>query len=398
MGGYRKDNSCFKFLIMLSEKEISRYSRHLLLPEIGNEGQAKLKGSRVLVIGAGGLGCPVLMYLAAAGVGKIGIVDFDIVDETNLQRQILFDAADIGSSKSEIAKQKLSKQNPLIEIESIQQKLTNQNALDIFSGYDIIVDGTDNFSTRYLVSDACVLLGKTLVSGSIFKFQGQISVFNFKNANGEFGPTYRCLFPTPPPPGSMTSCSEAGVLGVLPGITGTLMATEVIKIIVGIGEVLSGKLLMMDALTMNFQTIQIERNTEAIRSAPQNEKEFKKTDYDHFCGIEEKNFVAKEISARELFEMISSKANFQLLDVREPNEQPVVSELNGLKIPLGEIEQHAEKISRDKKVIVICRSGNRSKKAIEVLSKKFDFKNLYNLRGGVAAWLQTIPEKQKVLL
>ena len=260
MGGYRKDNIRGKFLIMLTEKEISRYSRHLLLPEIGHEGQQKLKNARVLVIGAGGLGCPVLMYLVAAGVGKIGIVDFDRVDETNLQRQVLFDVADIGSSKSEVAKHKLSGQNPLIEIESIQQRVTNQNAIGIFSGYDIVVDGTDNFSTRYLVNDACVLLDKTLVSGSIFKFQGQISVFNFKNEKGERGPTYRCLFPTPPPSGSILSCSETGVLGVLPGILGTLMANEVIKIIAGIGEVLSGKVLLIDALTMNFQTITIARS------------------------------------------------------------------------------------------------------------------------------------------
>ncbi|MBI4931465.1 MAG: molybdopterin-synthase adenylyltransferase MoeB [Bacteroidetes bacterium] len=380
---------------MLSEKEITRYSRHLLLPEIGIEGQEKIKNSKVLIIGAGGLGCSVLMYLTAAGVGKIGIIDFDTVDETNLQRQVLYDINDVGQLKSEIAKYKLSKQNPLIEIESINSKLSTQNAIEIFSEYTIIVDGTDNFSTRYMVNDACVLSGKTLVSGSIFKFQGQVSVFNYQNSKKEFGPTYRCLFASPPPAESAPSCSEIGVMGVLPGIIGTLMANEVIKIIASIGKTLSGKILLVDSLTMNFHTIAIERNPEAIKSAPQSAEAFRKTDYDYFCGIKNNKPPIREISSEKLFSLIASEEKIQLLDVREPNEMPEVSELNDLKVPLGEIEKHIHKIYRDKKVIVICRSGNRSRKAIELLYEKFGFQNLYNLKGGVMEWIKIFGEKQK---
>ena len=369
---------------MLSDKEITRYDRHLILPEIGETGQQKLKNARVLVIGAGGLGCPVLMYLAAAGIGKIGIVDFDIVDESNLQRQILFETSDIGKLKAETAKQNLLKQNPLIEVESISAKFSNQNALEIFSGYDLVVDGTDNFSTRYLVNDACLLVGKTFVSGSIFKFNGQLSVFNFKS-----GPTFRCLFPSPPSPESAPSCSETGVLGVLPGMIGTLMANEVIKIVTGIGNILSGKVLLVDALTMNFQTVAIERNAEAVAATPKNEEEFKKIDYDLFCGIKKPDAALQEISAEELRALILSDGKIQLLDVREENEQPLIPELAGLRIPLREIEFHSQRISRDKKVIAFCQSGARSRKAVELLSAKFGFQNLYNLRGGLLQWVKT---------
>jgi len=373
---------------MLTEQEISRYSRHLLLSEIGIAGQEKLKAAKVLVIGAGGLGCPVLMYLSAAGVGKIGIVDFDTVDETNLQRQVLYDATDVGRSKAEAAKQKLSKQNLLIEIKSIHNKLSTENALELFSEYDIIVDGTDSFSTRYLVNDACVLCGKTLVSGSIFKFQGQVSVFNFRNLKGDLGPTYRCLFPTPPSLGESPSCAEIGVLSVLPGIIGSLMANEVIKIITTIGEVLSGKVLLVDSLTMNFQTIQIDRNEKVVGSAPQNAEAFGKMDYDLFCGIKNDSGSFKEVTAQELVAILSAKENIQLLDVRELNELPEVSALDGLKIPLGKIEDHAVLLSRKKKIVVFCRSGVRSRKAIELLSGKLGFQNLYNLKGGVLEWIK----------
>lgn len=380
---------------MLTEKEIVRYSRHLLLSEIGTEGQEKLKKARVLVVGAGGLGCPVLLYLTAAGVGTIGIVDDDSVDETNLQRQVLFNTEDVGHKKADVAKKKLQLQNPNVNLVSYLSCLTTANALEIFSDYDIIVDGTDNFSTRYMVNDACVLLGKTLVSGSIFKFQGQVSVFNFQNRNGELGPTYRCLFPSPPLPESTPSCSEVGVIGVLPGIIGTFMANEVIKISTHIGEILFGKILLFDALTMSFQTVEVKRNPEAIKSAPQNAEEFCKTDYDFFCGIKNTKYRAKEISAEELFALISSKEKIQLLDVRERNEQPEVSVLNDFKIPLGEIANHTEKISRDKKVIVICRSGTRSKKAVELLTEKFGIQNLFVLKGGVTEWVKIFSEKQK---
>jgi molybdopterin/thiamine biosynthesis adenylyltransferase/rhodanese-related sulfurtransferase len=355
----------------------------LLLSEIGEPGQEKLKNSKVLVIGAGGLGCPVLMYLAAAGVGKIGIVDFDRVEESNLQRQVLFDVSDVGKFKADLAAQKLLRQNPLIEIISIPEKLTVQNALEIFSGYDIIVDGTDNFSTRYLVNDACVLSGKTLVSGSVFRFQGQISVFNFGN-----GPTYRCVFPSPPSAGSSLSCSEVGVLGVLPGIIGSLMANEVIKMITGTGEVLSGRLLLVDSLSMNFQEVTIQRNEEAIKTIPTNKDAFLKMDYELFCGIKKNTTMFKEISAEELSQMISAKENIQILDVREPNEQPEAPALKELQIPFGQIESHIDKIDKAKKVIVFCRSGGRSRKAIELLSGKYGFQNLYNLKGGVMEWIK----------
>ena len=366
---------------MLTEKEISRYSRHLLLPEIGKEGQEKLKNSSVLVIGAGGLGCPVLSYLTAAGIGKIGILDFDIVDESNLQRQVLYGINDIGKSKSEIAKQKLAGQNPLIEIESFNSKLSTQNALEIFSKYNIIVDGTDNFATRYMINDACVLLGKSLVSGSIYKFQGQVSVFNLQNTPVA-GPTYRCLFPSPPPAKSAPSCSEIGVMGVLPGIIGTFMANEVIKIITAIGEILSGKVLLVDALSMVFHKITLERNPLAIQSAPQNAEEFRKMNYDYFCGTQGNNIPIRDILPSELLSLLSSKENIQVIDVREPNEQPEITEFNHLKIPLGEIEKHVGSIDKEHRVIVICRSGIRSRKAIELLSGKYGFQNLYNLKGG----------------
>ncbi len=368
---------------MLTEKEIARYSRHLLLPEIGTAGQEKLKSARVLVLGAGGLGCPVLQYLAAAGIGKIGVLDFDKVDESNLQRQVLYDTQDVSTPKAEAAKQKLSRQNPLIDIESLCERLTIKNALSIFANYDLIVDGTDNFSTRYLVNDACGLLGKPFISGAIFKFSGQVSVFNFKQ-----GPTYRCLFPAPPEPGSVPGCSETGVLGVLPGIIGTLMANEAIKLITGTGDLLSGKLLMVDALSLNFQTLSIKRNEEALGQVPKNAEEFMKQDYDLFCGLKKKDSLFKEISAAELHRLIYAKENIQLLDVRDKNELPLLPELKDLHIPLKEIHSHPEKISRDKKVIVFCRSGARSRKAIELLSDKFGFQNLYNLKGGAMEWQQ----------
>lgn len=373
---------------MLTEKELSRYNRHLLLPEIGSAGQERLKGARVLMIGAGGLGCPVLMYLVAAGVGKIGIVDFDVVDESNLQRQVLFETDDIGKLKAESAGRKLSRQNPLIEIVSIPKKLSTQNALELFSGYDIIVDGTDNFSTRYLVNDACLLLGKPLVSGSIFKFQGQISVFNMKDGKGVSGPTYRCLFPSPPQAGSVPSCSEVGVMGVLPGIIGSIMANETIKIITGIGGVLSGRILLVDSLSMKVSTVEIERNPEAIQTAPKNAMEFQKMNYELFCGVGGDTSSVREISVSELAALLASGEDIQLLDVREINEQPVVPELMHLNIPLGELEKKRDMISRDKKVVVFCRSGARSRKAIELLSRDSGFLNLYNLKGGVMEWIK----------
>ncbi len=267
---------------MLSKEEISRYNRHLILPGFGVQSQEKLKQSKVLVIGAGGLGCPVLLYLTAAGVGEIGIVDFDTVEESNLQRQVLFTVNDIGKPKAEVAAAKLSLQNQFIKFNTYSLRLENKSALAIFPEYDIIIDGTDNFATRYLVNDACVLLGKPLVHGAIYKFEGQVSVFNYTDRSGKTGPSYRCLFPVPPAAGSVANCSEIGVLGVLPGIIGTLQATEAIKLITGIGEPLSGKLMLFDALTMNSTLVKINRNQARVNDVPKDTAAFLKTDYDFF--------------------------------------------------------------------------------------------------------------------
>lgn len=355
---------------MLSKEELKRYSRHIILPEIGTKGQEKLKQAKVLVIGAGGLGCPVLQYLTAAGVGTIGIIDFDVVDETNLQRQILFDVKDIGKSKVDIAKQKLSGQNPYINFNIYNTKLTKDNALNIFKDYDIIVDGSDNFPTRYLVNDACVMSGTTLVFGSIFKFEGQVSVFNY---NG--GPTYRCLFPQPPGPQDAPNCSEIGVLGVLPGIIGCLQANETIKIITGIGEPLSGKLLIFDALTLNTNILEFSPIKENF-----NIKEL--IDYDNFCAD---GGEVKEITVSELKKKLDDKENIQIIDVREEFEYEICN-LGGELIPLGDIVNNMDDISKDKEVVILCHHGNRSAQAIKRLTKEFGFDNLLNLKGGIHAW------------
>ncbi len=373
---------------MLNKEEIARYSRHLLLPEIGIAGQEKFKNAKVLVIGAGGLGCPALLYLTAMGVGEIGIIDFDKVEESNLQRQILYAAEDIGKLKADAAVSKLSKQNPFVKFNSYPVRIDNQNAMALFSEYDIIIDGTDNFATRYLVNDVCVLMNKPLIYGSIHKFEGQVSVLNYTDNSGQSGPTYRCLFPTPPISGSVLNCSEMGVLGVLPGIIGTLQATEAIKIIAGIGEPLSGKLLLFDALTMSFQIIEIARNNEWINVAPKNREELLKTDYEYFCGNKNMESSLKSISVNELKLIFENNVKIQLLDVREPFEEPKINELIDLQIPLAELQNQSHLISKNKKVIVFCKSGSRSKRAIEMLEKDFGFTNLHTLEGGVMAWLK----------
>jgi len=355
---------------MLSKEELKRYSRHVILPEIGTKGQEELKQARVLVIGAGGLGCPVLQYLTAAGVGTIGIIDFDVVDETNLQRQILFDVKDIGKSKVEIAKQKLSEQNPYINFNVYNTKLTKDNALNIFKDYDIIVDGSDNFPTRYLVNDACVIVGKPLVFGSIFKFEGQVSVFNY---NG--GPTYRCLFPQPPGPQDAPNCSEIGVLGVLPGIIGCLQANETIKIITGIGEPLSGKLLVFDALTLNTNVLEFSPVKENFNVT-------ELIDYETFC---ESGDEIKEITVSELKKKFDDRENLQIIDVREEFEYEICN-LGGELLPLNSISNKIDTISKDKPVIVHCHHGGRSAQAINILKEKFEFDNLLNLKGGIHAW------------
>jgi len=350
--------------MQLSNDELKRYNRHIILQEIGKVGQEKLKSAKVLVAGCGGLGCPVLLYLAAAGIGNLGLVDFDTVSESNLQRQILYSAEDIGKSKVAVAKQKLEKQNPFINVNAYNLKLDKTNVLDLLNNYDIIVDGTDNFSSRYLLNDACVMLGKPLVSGSVFKFEGQVTVFNFQD-----GPTYRCLYPEPPAPGEMPSCNDIGVVGVIPGIIGLLQANEVIKIMIGAGEILSGKLLTIDALSMQFNLFSFE--TDSKNKTIETLKE-----YDELCGLN-----IKEITKDELQQMIERKVNFQLIDVREPDEYKEKN-IGGELIPLKTLTDNIHRFSKDKTIIVHCRSGERSKKAIQILLQN-GFQNVYNLKNGL---------------
>lgn len=341
------------------------------------DGQLLLKNAKVLVVGTGGLGCPVLQYLTAAGVGKIGILDFDVVDESNLQRQVLFDTNDIGDYKADVAAKKLSLQNPHVQFDIINQKIDSNNAVEIVEPYDIIVDGSDNFQTRYLMNDISVLLNKVLVHGSIFKFDGQVSVFNL---NG--GPTYRCLFPSPPVAGSVPSCSQIGVIGVLPGIIGSLMAAEVIKVITGIGEPLTGKLLTFDALTMTSQVIKFRKNTEIVITDL--------IDYDSFCGSNSSDIEVPTLSVDKLNDLILSQAAIQLIDVREGHEVKVCQLENSIHIPLSELLKSINKLSRDQKVVVYCHFGNRSKEAVKMLIDDYGFNNIYSLEGGIDDWAMEI--------
>lgn len=366
-----------------SRDELERYSRHLILPEFNIEGQRKLKGAKVLIVGAGGLGCPMLLYLAAAGVGTIGIVDFDVVDKSNLQRQVLFTLEDIGMPKATTAANRLYKLNPDITIRTFNTRLTSENALEIIREFDLVADGTDNFPTRYLVNDACVILNKPNVHGSIFRFEGQVSVFNYQYKDGSTGPQYRDIFPSPPPPGLVPNCAEGGVLGVLPGIIGSLQASEIIKVIAEIGDPLAGKLFIMDALTFETRTLK-------IRKDPNLSPITKLIDYEDFCGISPQNEIeTPEISVVELKNMIDAgDKNFQLIDVREPYEYEI-GNIGGDLIPLGEIEKQLGKISSSDKKVVLCRSGVRSQKAIRKL-QKLGFDNLYNLKGGILEWADKI--------
>lgn len=368
--------------INLSPQEMARYARHLAIPEFNVEGQKKLKGAKVLVIGSGGLGSPVLLYLAAAGVGHLGIVDFDVVDESNLQRQVLFTVDDVGKSKAETAAIRLKKLNPHIEITVHNTRFTKENALELVQQYDVVADGTDNFPTRYLVNDACVLAGKTNVYASIFRFEGQVSVFNYQLEDGSRGPNYRDLFPEPPPPGLVPNCAEGGVLGVLPGIIGSLQAAEVIKVITGVGEPLHGRLFLLDVASFTTRTLKVAKNpateiTELI-------------DYELFCGIGPIEEVpVKEVTVQELKTLLDEQADFQLIDVREAYEYDIAN-LQGELIPLSKIGEQAKQISRDKKVIVHCRSGKRSADAIRELQNLYQFENLFNLKGGILAWAKEI--------
>jgi adenylyltransferase/sulfurtransferase len=373
--------------VKLSKEEIQRYSRHLIMPEVGMEGQLKLKRARVLTIGTGGLGAPLGLYLAAAGVGHLGLVDFDVVDSSNLQRQVTFTTADVGKPKSEAAKARLSALNPSIEIVSYETRLTSDNALELFRDYDIIVDGTDNFPTRFLVNDACILLGKPNVYGSIFRFEGQATVFGYPD-----GPCYRCLYPEPPPPGLVPSCAEGGVLGVLPGIIGSIQAMETIKLILGTGEPLVGRLLLFDALAMRFRELKLRKNPDCPMCG--NHRTITKLiDYEEFCGIRGEEAPAMtdgipEITATELKARQDRGDKLFILDVREPHEYQICN-LNGKLIPLGELTRRVNELDSSVEMVVHCRSGKRSADAIHFLQTA-GFKKLWNLKGGVLAWADEV--------
>jgi len=375
--------------VTFSKAELERYSRHLIIPEFNIEGQRRLKEAKVLVVGTGGLGSPLLLYLTAAGVGNIGILDFDVVDDSNLQRQVLFTVDDVGKLKSVAAKARLEKLNPHVNFTVHNTMLTSENALDIVKDYDVVADGTDNFPTRYLVNDACVILNKVNVYASIFRFEGQVSVFNYKNIDGERGPHYRDLFPAPPPPGLVPSCSEGGVIGVLPGIIGSLQANEVLKVVSGVGDPLAGRLFLFDALTFETRTMKVHKNknTAAVTEL---------IDYEIFCGLNnnEEEKVVQEITVEELSKWKATKKDFQLIDVREAYEYEIAN-LDGQLIPLNEIKNHVNDIRSDVDVVIHCRSGKRSADAIVAL-EKLGFKNLLNLKGGILAWAEQLdPEMAK---
>lgn len=378
--------------IQFSKEELSRYDRHIIIPGFGMEAQQKLKAAKVLVVGSGGLGSPLLLYLAAAGVGTIGIVDFDTVDDSNLQRQVLYGKEDVGRRKADAAKSRLESLNPHINIVLHHVRLSSDNALDIVKDYDVVADGTDNFPTRYLVNDACVLLNKPNVYASIFQFEGQVSVFNYTNAAGETGPNYRDLYPTPPPPGLVPSCAEGGVLGVLPGIIGSMQASEVIKVVTGVGDPLAGRLFIFDALTFETRIFKVKRRDDNPLNG-KNPTITKLIDYEFFCGVKEERKV-KEITVEEFYDWQVRGEKFQLIDVREPLEYETAN-LGAILIPLAKVTDHADQFARDVKVVVHCRSGVRSAKAIRDLEDKFGFDNLYNLKGGILAY-QNLVESEGV--
>ena len=367
----------------LTNEEILRYSRHLIMPEVGMDGQLKLKGAKVLLIGTGGLGAPLGLYLTAAGVGKIGLVDFDVVDFTNLQRQVTFGTSDVGKPKTEAAKARLSNLNPDVEITTYETKLTSENALEIFKDYDVIVDGTDNFPTRYLVNDACILLGKPNVYGSIFRFEGQVTVFGMPD-----GPCYRCLYPEPPPPGLVPSCAEGGVLGVLPGIIGSLQAMETIKLLIGRGDSLVGRLLLFDALGLKFRELKLRKNPNCPMCG--GHRTIKGLiDYYQFCGVrgEEEPDVdlhVPEITPRELKLRLDKGDDLFILDVREPHEYQICN-LKGHLIPLGELPRRVHELDSSIEIVAHCRSGKRSAEAVDFL-RKAGFRKVHNLRGGILSW------------
>lgn len=374
----------------LSNEEVLRYSRHLIMPEVGMEGQQKLKAAKVLCIGAGGLGSPLAMYLAAAGIGTLGLVDFDVVDFTNLQRQIIHSTADVGRKKLDSAEETLKGINPFVEVRKFETKLTSANALEIFREFDVIADGTDNFPTRYLVNDACVLTGKPNVYGSIFRFEGQASVFATKE-----GPCYRCLYPEPPPPGLVPSCAEGGVLGILPGLVGVIQATETIKLILGRGDSLVGRLLLVDAMGMNFRQLKLRKNPDcpACGTHP---TVTALIDYEEFCGIrgEEQpatTVAVPEITVEELKKKLDARDDIFILDVREPHEYQICN-LNGYLLPLGDLPKRVHELDSSREIVAHCRSGVRSAKAVDFL-RQAGFRKVKNLKGGILAWADKIDPK-----
>ncbi len=379
---------------MLSNEEIARYSRHLILPDFTIAGQRKLKQGKVLIVGAGGLGSPMLQYLAAAGVGTIGIVDPDVVDETNLQRQVLYGMNDLKKPKVEAARKRLKDLNPHILVDIYQIPFTRENALELIKEYDVVADGTDNFPTRYLVNDACVLSDKPNVYASVFRFEGQLSVFNYTDSKGKTGPNYRDLYPTPPPPGMVPSCAEGGVLGVLPGIIGSMQALEVIKLLSGIGEPLSGRLFLIDTLDFTVKTLNIPRHPGNPLTGD-NPSQTELIDYQEFCGMPHEEgeiqtfYEGKSITVSELLAWRQRQHIFQLIDVREPYEYEI-SNLGGQLMPQKEIEQHLDRVSRDIPVVLHCRSGARSARTIQMLEQEYGFRNLYNLTGGLIAYANEI--------
>lgn len=367
--------------------QYERYKRHLMLPDFGVEAQQALLGSRVLLVGAGGLGCPLAQYLAAAGVGTLGLVDYDFVDASNLQRQILFGTADVGRPKAQVARERILAQNPDVKVELHEVRLTSENALAILDGYDVVVDGTDNFPTRYLTNDACVLLGKPNVHGSIFRFEGQATVFDASR-----GPCYRCLYPEPPPPGSVPSCAEGGVLGVLPGLVALIQATEAVKLLTGIGEPLIGRLLQYDALEMSFQEFRLRKDP-ACPACGEQPTVTALIDYDGFCGVPRSadEPAVREKSAVDLAAMRAAGEPFLLLDVREPAEWEAARIEGALLVPLGELEGRLGELEdwKARRVVVHCRSGARSARAAKLLQQR-GFGDVWNLAGGIEAWSLTV--------
>ncbi len=373
----------------LTNEEILRYSRHVILPEVGMEGQLKLKQAKVLCVGAGGLGSPLALYLAAAGVGTLGLVDFDVVDLTNLQRQIIHSTADVGRKKLDSAAERIAGINPHVEVRKFEARLTSANAFEIFREFDIIADGTDNFPTRYLVNDACVLTGKPNVYGSIFRFEGQASVFATKD-----GPCYRCLYPEPPPPGAVPSCAEGGVLGILPGLIGVIQATETIKLILGIGESLAGRLLLIDAATMRFRELKLRKNPECLACGA-HPTVTHLIDYNQFCGVSKEETGAAatmaDMTVEELKRRLDAGENIFVLDVREPHEYQICN-IGGHLIPLNDLPKRVSELDSEREIVVHCKMGGRSAKAVDYL-RQSGFSKVHNLAGGITAWADRVDPK-----